>query len=48
MQRKERRTRNRRRANAERRRVNDMDFNGHDRRSEMDRRVESDRRVLEV
>lgn len=47
MQRKERRSKMKRRENADRRRTNNLDYNGHDRRSKMDRRAERDRRVLE-
>jgi len=40
MQRKERRSRKRRRENADRRRASNLDHNGHDRRNEMGRRSE--------
>ena len=46
MQRKERRSRNRRRGNTERRSVNDPGYNGQERRSEMGSRSVEDRMVL--
>jgi hypothetical protein len=47
MQRKERRSRHKRRENAERRRVNDLDYDCPERRNEKGRRYRRDRRILE-
>ena len=47
MEKKERRSKKRRKVNSERRRFNDPDYNGPESRSGREGRSEKDRRVLE-